>query len=53
VEFGKNTNGKREVDIWVIVYVLAIILIPVGLIIYLNPQVADKIWDIFRMNIGP
>lgn len=53
MESGKNTNGKREVDIWVIVYVLAIILIPVGLIIYLNPQVADKIWDIFRMIIGP
>jgi hypothetical protein len=53
VEPDKNTSGKREVDIWIIVYLLAIILISVGLIIYLNPQVSNKIWDIFRMIIGP
>ena len=53
VEPCASTNGKSEVDIWVIVSVIALILIPVGLIIYLNPQVANIIFDIFKIIIGP
>jgi hypothetical protein len=53
VEPGKSINEKSEVDIWVIVSAIAIIFIPVGMIIYLNPHVTDKILDIIRIIIGP
>jgi hypothetical protein len=53
VEPAININRKNEVDIWVTISAIAIISIPVGMIIYLNPQLANKTLDIIRLIIGP
>lgn len=53
VETGISANRKSELDSWVIVSAIAIIIIPVGMIIYLDPQLANIILDLIRIIIGP
>ena len=53
METGISANRKSELDSWVIVSAIAIIIIPVGMIIYLDPQLANIILDLIRIIIGP
>ena len=53
MEPGASTNGKYEVDNWVKVFAIAIIIIPLGMIANLNTQMYEIILDIIKMIIGP
>lgn len=48
-----STNVRSEMDTWVKVFAIAIIFIPATMIVYLNPQLSDMVFDIIKMIIGP